>query len=274
MASIYDVNPNELNEKVAEELKKIPEIKPPQWAKYVKTGVHKQRPPIEPDWWFMRTAAILRSISRLGPVGVSKLRTKYGGKKDRGHKPEHFYKGSGSIIRKSCQQLEAAGLIKQTQVGVHKGRVVTPKGQSLLDRIATQILGKPVKSPKPVAEEKKEVSEDKKLSDTKAEKKVEEKAKVSKEKPKVEKKVEPKKEEAPAPKVEDKPEVKPGPVTNKPAPVAEEVAPEPKAEKIKAEVEKVEELQEKGTLRDSKKETDKVPSAHDLAAEKKKKANE
>ena len=88
MASIYDVNANELIEKVAEELKKISEIKPPAWASYVKTGVHKQRPPVEADWWFMRTAAILRSIYRLGPVGVSKLRTKYGGKKDRGHKED------------------------------------------------------------------------------------------------------------------------------------------------------------------------------------------
>src|SRR4030043_643757 len=130
MASIYDVNPTELIEKSAFELKKISQVKPPQWASFVKTGMHKERPPIKEDWWYIRTAAILRSIYKQGPIGVSKLRTKYGGKKGRGHKPEHFYKGSGAIIRKICQQLESAELIKQTKIGVHKGRVVTPKGQS------------------------------------------------------------------------------------------------------------------------------------------------
>jgi small subunit ribosomal protein S19e len=56
-----------------------------------------------------------------------------------GYKPSRFVKGSGNIARKSLQQLEKAGLIKQVQRGVHKGRVVTPVGQKLLDSIATQI---------------------------------------------------------------------------------------------------------------------------------------
>src|SRR4030043_331646 len=115
--SIYDVNPNELIEKAAEELKKIPEIKPPIWAAYAKTGVNKERPPLKNDWWYTRTAALLRKIYILGPVGVSKLRVKYGSKRNMGHTPDRVYKSSGNIIRKSLQQLEKAGFVTEVKAG-------------------------------------------------------------------------------------------------------------------------------------------------------------
>src|SRR3989338_8491231 len=114
MTTMYDVEPQELIIKTAEELKKLPEIKAPAWAPFVKTGMHKERPPVDSDWWYVRVASVLRSIYRLGPVGVSKLRSKYGGRKNRGTKKEHFFRGSGSILRKSLQQLEKAGLVKFT----------------------------------------------------------------------------------------------------------------------------------------------------------------
>lgn len=136
---MYDAEPQDLIVKTAEELKKINEIKPPAWAPFVKTGMFKERPPVNGNWWYSRTASILRTIYRLGPIGVSKLRTRYGGKKNRGVKKEHFYKGSGSIIRKSLQQLEKAGFVKFAEKGLHKGRIITPKGKAFLDKIAAQI---------------------------------------------------------------------------------------------------------------------------------------
>lgn len=140
MTTMYDAEAQELVEKAAEELKKVPEIQAPVWAPFVKTGMHKERAPVDKDWWYLRVASVLRTVYRLGPVGVSKLRTKYGGKKNRGVKKEHFYKGSGNILRKSLQQLEKAGFIKFADKGIHKGRVITPKGRAFLDKIATGIL--------------------------------------------------------------------------------------------------------------------------------------
>ena len=139
MASIYDVDPNKLVAKVAEELKKSGKCTPPVWAAFVKTGVHKERPPVDPEWWYTRSAAVLRKINMMGPIGVSKLRRYYGGKKNRGYKPELSKKGSGNIIRKVLQQLETAGLAKQAERGKHKGRVITSEGKSLLDKAATQL---------------------------------------------------------------------------------------------------------------------------------------
>src|SRR3989338_696145 len=136
MATIYDVEINQLIEKSGLELQKVGAIMPPEWAISVKTGIHKERPPYRQDWWYVRAAAILRSVYILGPIGVSKLRQKYGGRKNRGYKPERFKRGSGNILRKILQQLEKAGFIKQTQIGNRKGRIITPAGKSFLDKVA------------------------------------------------------------------------------------------------------------------------------------------
>jgi small subunit ribosomal protein S19e len=156
MVSIYSVEANELIIKAAEELKKINSVKPPEWAAFVKTGVSKQRPPSQKDWWYIRAAAVLRSIYKMGPIGVNKLRTRYGSKKNRGVKPEKFKIGGGNIIRKILQQLEKAELIKKVDIGVHKGRIIAPKGKSLMDKLAISIIKSKPKIKEHMHEEPKE----------------------------------------------------------------------------------------------------------------------
>ncbi|MEF8832393.1 MAG: 30S ribosomal protein S19e [Candidatus Thermoplasmatota archaeon] len=136
MATVYDVPPNKLIEEVSKEIKSIDGIHEPEWSKFVKTGVHKEKAPDQPDWWFNRVSALFRSVYLEGPVGVSKLKTKYGGKQRRGPAPEKFVKGSGSIVREGLQQLEAAELVEKTD----DGRVVTSEGQSFLDNKAHEII--------------------------------------------------------------------------------------------------------------------------------------
>ena len=139
MTHILIVDPNNLINQIAEELKKNKLVQPTEWSKFVKTGQNKERLPDNDDWWYYRSAAILRSIAKLGPIGTQKLRRKYGGIKDRGHKPEHFYRASGSIIRRILQQLEKSELIKQVEKDNHKGRILTPKGISLMDKFAVKL---------------------------------------------------------------------------------------------------------------------------------------
>ena len=136
----YDVPINELILKTAAELEKMSDITPPSWADFVKTGPHKERAPVQNNWWHIRAAAILQTIQKRGPIGVSKLRTKYGGRKNRGHQPDKFCKASGNILRKILQQLEKAGLAEKAEKGTHKGRVITPTGAKLLGKIAAEIM--------------------------------------------------------------------------------------------------------------------------------------
>lgn len=139
MVSATQVPADKLISELAKYLKeKTPQVKPPHWASYVKTGSHKERIPDNPNWWYYRCASILRKLYASGkPVGIESLRVAYGGRKNYGVSPEHFIKGSGSIVRKALQQLEKAGLVIKVP---KKGRTLSPKGRSLLDKLANKIM--------------------------------------------------------------------------------------------------------------------------------------
>lgn len=137
MPTPYDVPPSALIERLARYLKNnVDSVQPPAWAPFVKTGTHAERVPENPDWWYVRSASLLRKVYINGPIGIEHLRSEYGGRKDRGVRPEHSRKGSGGIIRNALQQLEEAGLV---EILKKRGRVVTPEGRKLLDLLSTEI---------------------------------------------------------------------------------------------------------------------------------------
>lgn len=135
MTTVYDVEAGALIKAAAEDLKA--KVKAPEWTPFVKTGVGKDRPPEDPDWWYTREAAVLRKIYTKGPLGVSRLRGEFRNKKHRGVQPETSKKASGKIIRLATQQLEGLGLIKKTRD--NKGREITPAGVKYLDNLAHKI---------------------------------------------------------------------------------------------------------------------------------------
>ena len=137
---IYDIDSQEYNLKLAEALKKISEFNQPEWAAFVKTGPAKSRPIDEPDFWHKRAASILKQIYKRKTVGVNRLRTKYGSKKNRGYAPEAFMKAGGKIIRTILQQADKAGLTEITKTGREAkkrrlGRQLTKKGADFLESI-------------------------------------------------------------------------------------------------------------------------------------------
>jgi len=132
MTTVYDIPADIMIKNTAHKLKDENFVQAPDWGLQVKTGIHKELSPMDQDWWFVRCASIVRRVYMDGPTGVSRLKSFYGGKMRRGSASPHHVRGSGSVIRVALHQLESAGLVKS----VKKGRVVTPKGQSLLDNIA------------------------------------------------------------------------------------------------------------------------------------------
>ena len=144
MITPYDVPVTQFIAKLAKYLKEnIEQVQPPSWANFAKTGTHVEKPPQDPDWWYTRSASILRKIYVHGPIGLEKLRAQYGGRKNHGVKPEHAVKASGNIIRTNLQQLESAGLI---QIIEKKGRSMSPKGRKLVKEVAEDLHKDLVKS--------------------------------------------------------------------------------------------------------------------------------
>jgi small subunit ribosomal protein S19e len=132
-----DVPPSALLPRLAAELRTRQAVAPPPWALFVKTGVHKERAPTQVDWWYLRSASVLRKIYLQGGVGVARLSAEYGGKRDRGSAPYHARSGSRSILREIVHQLEKAGLVQRYKT---RGRRVTPDGARLLDGISREVL--------------------------------------------------------------------------------------------------------------------------------------
>jgi len=135
MANVRIVEPGKYNKLLAEALKKIPEFKKPEWVDFVKTGTNKQRPSSDEDFWHKRAASILRQIYVKGTVGVQRLRTRYGGRKNRGMRPAEFVKGGGKIIRVVLQQSDLVGFTEKVK-GKHSGRQLTKKGKDFLESLA------------------------------------------------------------------------------------------------------------------------------------------
>ncbi len=132
MADVRTVESGKYNKLLAEALKSIDEFRKPEWIDFVKSGAHRERPIAEPDFWYKRAASILRQIYVKGVLGVNRLRTRYGGRKNRGKKPAEFRKSSGKIIRTILQQAELAGLLEKS-AEKKMGRKLTIKGKSLLE---------------------------------------------------------------------------------------------------------------------------------------------
>ena len=140
MNPVYELDSQEYNLKLAEALKKVPEFKEPEWVAFVKSSPAKERPIEDVDFWYKRSASILRQIYKKKIVGVNRLRTKYGSKKDRGFQPEKFIKAGGKIIRTILQQSDQAGFTELAKdvKGVRDkkpGRQLTQKGKEFMEAV-------------------------------------------------------------------------------------------------------------------------------------------
>lgn len=141
MTTLYDVPTEDLIEAVADRLADEDQIEEPDWLQFVKTGVDRELPPEQEDFWTRRAASLLRKVAVDGPVGVGSLRTEYGSAKQGSNRyrvrPRQQSKSSGNIIRTALQQLEEAGYVATAE---GEGRTVTPDGQSFLDDTAAEVL--------------------------------------------------------------------------------------------------------------------------------------
>lgn len=141
MADIRSLKPDKFILALAEALKEIPEFEKPEWIEFVKTSPHKTRPTLDPNFWHNRAASILRQAYIRNLVGVNRLRTRYGGRKKKGMKPEKFNRAGGKIIRKILQQAEAAGLLEKI-AKPKAGRKLTEKGKQFLESISLKEVSK------------------------------------------------------------------------------------------------------------------------------------
>lgn len=65
-------------------------VRVPEHMDLVKTARFKELAPYDPDWFYVRCAAILRHVYIRSPVGVKSVTKIFGGRKRNGVTPSHF----------------------------------------------------------------------------------------------------------------------------------------------------------------------------------------
>lgn len=139
---VEEVCPTKFIDALSKKLKEEEKIPVPAEAEYIKTGHGKEQSPENPNWYFVRTASILRKLyieelknpgrckHGLGSIWFSRAYTTL---KNNGHKPSHTVTGSKSLVRRILQSLEAANLVSQVPKG---GRKLTATGHQYLQEVA------------------------------------------------------------------------------------------------------------------------------------------
>ena len=139
MVTIYDVPADALIEEVAARLED--RIDEPDWVEFAKSGAGKELPPEQEDFWYVRSASLLRKVAQNEPIGIERLATEYGSKKRGSNRysvrPGEHEGGSRKLIRASLQALEEEGLVT-TAAG--EGRRVSDEGEAFLSEVAADVF--------------------------------------------------------------------------------------------------------------------------------------
>ncbi|KAG8934097.1 40S ribosomal protein S19 [Tulasnella sp. 418] len=139
MPGVRDVSADAFITEYASHLKRSGKLEVPNWVDISKTGCFKEQGPYDPDWYYVRAAAIARHVYLRKKVGVGALAKLHGGPQRRGVRPPRHRDASTQVQRKICQSLEKIGVLELLPDG---GRRISQDGTRDLDRIATAVVEK------------------------------------------------------------------------------------------------------------------------------------
>ncbi|GMK60096.1 hypothetical protein CspeluHIS016_0903130 [Cutaneotrichosporon spelunceum] len=137
MPGVRDISAEDFIKAYSAHLKRSGKLEIPTWVDIVKTGPQKELAPYDPDWFYVRAAAIARHIYLRKHVGVGALAKLHGTKHRRGVRPGHHRDSATGVERNVVQALEKIGVLEGHPDG---GRKISQDGMRDLDRIATAVL--------------------------------------------------------------------------------------------------------------------------------------
>ncbi|KAL7423695.1 Protein component of the small (40S) ribosomal subunit [Cryptotrichosporon argae] len=137
MPGVRDISAEDFIKAYSSHLKRSGKLEIPTWVDIVKTGSQKELAPYDPDWFYVRAAAVARHVYLRKSVGVGALAKLHGTQNRRGTRPGHHRDSATGVQRTVLQSLEKIGVLEAGQDG---GRKISQDGQRDLDRIATAVL--------------------------------------------------------------------------------------------------------------------------------------
>eukprot|EP00108_Taenia_solium_P002403 TsM_001124500 transcript=TsM_001124500 gene=TsM_001124500 len=134
--SVKDVDGHTYIAALAKFLKKTGKIRVPDWVDVVKLSTANEQAPYDPDWFYVRCAAVLRHLY-LRPTGLTGLSKAFGRGKRNGVCPRHHVRASTSILRRCLHEVENMGLVEKRSDG---GREISRTGRRDMDSVAYETV--------------------------------------------------------------------------------------------------------------------------------------
>ncbi|EPY29798.1 small subunit ribosomal protein S19e [Angomonas deanei] len=137
-ATLRDVNAWRWIKVCAAHFKREGKLFVPNCTEIVKTSHGRERAPQNPDWYYIRCAAVLRAIYLRPGEGYGGLSKRFGNKKNNGSCPEHTVRSARGLLHWSCKSLSKLGLLEKglSDQGGHR---VTKQGRKVADALAFQV---------------------------------------------------------------------------------------------------------------------------------------
>ncbi|CBZ30389.1 putative 40S ribosomal protein S19 protein [Leishmania mexicana MHOM/GT/2001/U1103] len=135
-ATLKDVSAWRWIKTAARHFKQEGKIFVPNCTEIMKSSHGRERAPQNPDWYYIRCAAVLRAIYLRPGVGYGGLSKRFGNKKNYGSRPEHTVTSSTGPLHWACKSLTKLGLVEP---GAQSGQRLTRKGHKFADSLAFQV---------------------------------------------------------------------------------------------------------------------------------------
>ncbi|KAG8345724.1 putative Ribosomal protein S19e [Trypanosoma vivax] len=135
-ATLRDVNAWRWVKVCSQHFKREGKIMVPNCAEIVKSSHGRERAPQNPDWYYIRCAAVLRAVYMRPGVGYGGLSKRFASKKNRGSRPEITTRASKGLLHWCCKSLVKLGLIEKCE---ESGHCITRQGRKVADTIAYKI---------------------------------------------------------------------------------------------------------------------------------------
>lgn len=137
LVDIYQINHQKFITAISSYLKNNSQLEIPKDYIFKKTCSGKENCPLDSEWYYSRTASILRRTmvymvqNDNKGITTARLASVYGCSKNRGFRPSKHVPATKSIIKKGFRDLESIGWIKKEE----KGRILTEKAINDLSEI-------------------------------------------------------------------------------------------------------------------------------------------
>ncbi|RNF03981.1 putative ribosomal protein S19 [Trypanosoma rangeli] len=135
-ATLKDVHAWRWIKTCAKYLKQEGKIMVPNCTEIVKTSHGRERAPQNPDWYYVRCAAVLRALYLRPGEGYGGLSKRFSIKKNRGSRPEITTRASRGLLHWSCKSLTKLGLVEKCTESGHR---LTRRGRKVSDTLAFQV---------------------------------------------------------------------------------------------------------------------------------------